>query len=162
MDVRASDFRDGTDAFICRVAELTGADRAALDRNTLKSFPDKSLSLGGHSSRAGHCDCCVSYRSEGGPVSPHLPLLRLSRLSECQGRRAHGKRLMRAAVVVDADPVTDGACCVLDVVEASGVDALLFQRPDHVLDHAVLLWVEPAKAPPVRARWRVLRDELLL
>lgn len=48
MDIRASDFRDGTDAFIGRVAELTGADRAALDRNTLKSFPDKSLSIGGH------------------------------------------------------------------------------------------------------------------
>lgn len=48
MDIRASDFRDGTDAFIGRVAELTGADRAALDRNALKSFPDKSLSIGGH------------------------------------------------------------------------------------------------------------------
>ena len=98
----------------------------------------------------------------GAFVLPPLPLLRLSRSSECQGRRAHGKRLMRAAVVVDADPVTDGACCVLDAVEALVMDALLFQRPDHALDHAVLLWVEPAKAPPVRARWRVLRDDLLL
>ena len=56
---------------------------------------------------------------------------------------------MRAAVVVEADPVTDGACRVLDAVEAVAMNALFFQCPDHTLDHAVLL----------RAMWR---DELLL
>lgn len=52
-------------------------------------------------------------------------------------------------MVVEADPVTDGAGCMLDAVEALAMDALLFQRPDDTLDHAVLL----------RAVWR---DELLL
>ena len=52
-------------------------------------------------------------------------------------------------MVVEADPVTDGARRVLDAVEALAVDALLFQRPDDAFDHAVLL----------RAVWR---DELLL
>ena len=56
---------------------------------------------------------------------------------------------MWAAGVVEADPVTDGAGRVLDAVEALAVDALLLQRADHALDHAVLL----------RAVWR---DELLL
>ncbi len=56
---------------------------------------------------------------------------------------------MRAAVVVDADPVTDDTGCVLDALEAMPVSALLFQRPDHAPDHAILL----------RAVWG---DELLL
>ena len=47
---------------------------------------------------------------------------------------------MWSAVVVEADPVTDGACRVLDAVEALAVDALLLQRPDHAFDRAVLLW----------------------
>ena len=51
---------------------------------------------------------------------------------------------------------------MLDAVEALAMDALLFQCSDHTLDHAILLRVEPAKAPPVRARWRGGRDELLL
>ena len=46
---------------------------------------------------------------------------------------------MGAAVVVEADPVTDGACRVLDAVEALAMDALFFQCPDHTLDHAILL-----------------------
>lgn len=46
---------------------------------------------------------------------------------------------MRAAVVVEGDPVADGAGRVLDAVEALAMDALLFERPDHALDHAVLL-----------------------
>lgn len=46
---------------------------------------------------------------------------------------------MWAAIVVEADPVTDGARCVLDAVEALAMDALLFQCSDHALDHAVLL-----------------------
>jgi hypothetical protein len=37
---------------------------------------------------------------------------------------------MRASVVVEADPVADGACRVLDAVEALAVNALLLQRPD--------------------------------
>ena len=47
---------------------------------------------------------------------------------------------MRSPVIVEADPVADGACCVLDAVEALAMDALLLQCPDHALDHAVLLW----------------------
>ncbi len=46
---------------------------------------------------------------------------------------------MRAAVIVEADPVADGACCVLDAVKAVAMHALLLERPDHTLDHAVLL-----------------------
>ena len=56
---------------------------------------------------------------------------------------------MRAAMIVEADPVTDGAGRMLDAVEALAVDALLLQSADYALDHAVLL----------RA---VRRDELLL
>lgn len=56
---------------------------------------------------------------------------------------------MWATVVVEADPVADGACRMLNAVEALAMDALLLQRPDNALDHAVLL----------RA---VRRDELLL
>lgn len=56
---------------------------------------------------------------------------------------------MRAAVVVEADPVADDAGCVLDAVEAMSMNALLLERPDHPLDHPVLL----------RA---MRRDELLL
>ena len=56
---------------------------------------------------------------------------------------------MWAAVVLEADPVADGACRVLDAVETLALDALLFQCPDDAFDHAVLL----------RAVWR---DELLL
>ena len=46
---------------------------------------------------------------------------------------------MRAAVVVVTDPVTDDAVCVLDAFEAVPVNALLLERPDNALDHAVLL-----------------------
>ena len=46
---------------------------------------------------------------------------------------------MRAAVVVEADPVADDAGCVLDAVEAMSMNALLLERPDHPLDHPVLL-----------------------
>jgi hypothetical protein len=46
---------------------------------------------------------------------------------------------MRAAVVAEADPVTDGACRVQDAVEALALDAILFERPEDALDHAVLL-----------------------
>ena len=42
-------------------------------------------------------------------------------------------------MVVEADPVADSACGVLYAVEALAMDALLFQGPDHTLDHAVLL-----------------------
>lgn len=46
---------------------------------------------------------------------------------------------MRSSVVVEADPVTNHAGSVLDAVEAMAVNALLFQRADHALYHAVLL-----------------------
>ena len=46
---------------------------------------------------------------------------------------------MRAAVVVEADPVTDDAGRVLDALEAMAMNALLLERADHPLDHAVLL-----------------------
>ena len=55
---------------------------------------------------------------------------------------------MRAACVVELDPIPDDAGSMLDALEAVAMNALLFQRPDHTLDHAVLL----------RAVWR---DELL-
>ena len=42
-------------------------------------------------------------------------------------------------MVVEADPVADGTRGVLDAVEALAMNTLLFQRPDHTLDHAVLL-----------------------
>lgn len=56
---------------------------------------------------------------------------------------------MWAPDVVDADPVADGACRVLDAVKALAIDALFLQRSRHALDHAVMLGA---------AR----RDELLL
>jgi hypothetical protein len=37
---------------------------------------------------------------------------------------------MQAQVFVEADPVTDRACGLLDSIEALAVDALLLQRPD--------------------------------
>ena len=83
------------------------------------------------------------------PVLPHLNLLILSRSCECFSGCFHIQRLMGASVVVEPDPITDGACRMLDVVEALAVDALLLQGSDHALDHAVLL----------RA---IRRDELLL
>lgn len=47
---------------------------------------------------------------------------------------------MWASVVVEADPVADGPCRVLDAVKALAVNALLLPlRPDDTLDHAVLL-----------------------
>lgn len=55
---------------------------------------------------------------------------------------------MWATVVVEADPVADGACGVLDVVKALAVDALFLECPDHAFDHSVLLGA-------------VWRDELL-
>ena len=56
---------------------------------------------------------------------------------------------MRAAVVVEGVPVTDDAHRMLGAFEAVAMYALLLQRADEALDHAVLL----------RA---VGRDELLL
>lgn len=46
---------------------------------------------------------------------------------------------MRATCVVKLDPVSDGAGGVLDAFEAVAMNALLCQRSDHALDHAVLL-----------------------
>lgn len=45
---------------------------------------------------------------------------------------------MRAAVVVEADPVTDDAGRVLDALKAMAVNALLLEGADDALDHAVL------------------------
>ena len=56
---------------------------------------------------------------------------------------------MRATVVIEVDPVADDTGCVLDAAEAMFMNALLLERPDHPLDHPVLL----------RA---VRRDDLLL
>jgi hypothetical protein len=52
-------------------------------------------------------------------------------------------------VVVNANPVTNDPTGVLSALKALAVYALLLERPDHPLDHPVLL----------RA---VARDELLL
>jgi hypothetical protein len=46
---------------------------------------------------------------------------------------------MWAAVVGEADPVTDGARRVPDAVGALAMDALFRRRPDDAPDHAVLL-----------------------
>ena len=46
---------------------------------------------------------------------------------------------MGPAVVVEADPVADDAASVLQRLESMPMHALLFQRPDHSFDHAVLL-----------------------
>lgn len=46
---------------------------------------------------------------------------------------------MRAAVVVEADPVTDDAGRVLGALEAMAMNALLLERADDPLDHAFLL-----------------------
>lgn len=42
-------------------------------------------------------------------------------------------------MVVDADLVADSTCRVLDAVEVLAMNALLLQRPEHTVDHAVLL-----------------------
>lgn len=55
---------------------------------------------------------------------------------------------MRSAVVVEADPVSGDPRRMLDALEAVAVNALLLERPDDALDHAVLLGT-------------VRRDELL-
>lgn len=47
---------------------------------------------------------------------------------------------MRSPMVVESDPVADRSSGVLDAVEALTMDALLLQRPDHTLHHAILLW----------------------
>ncbi|SOC20624.1 hypothetical protein SAMN05877809_1138 [Rhodobacter sp. JA431] len=46
---------------------------------------------------------------------------------------------MRATVVVETDPVADDTVGVLDAIEAVAVTALLLDRPDDALQHAVLL-----------------------
>ncbi len=56
---------------------------------------------------------------------------------------------MTSAVVIEADPVSDDPRSMLDALEAVAVNALLLERPDDALDHAVLLGA-------------VRRDELLL
>lgn len=48
VQLSSIDFRDGADRFIDLLEDLTGADRALLERNTLKSLPKKSLSVAGH------------------------------------------------------------------------------------------------------------------
>ena len=68
----------------------------------------------------------------GALVSTQRNLLRSSRQSH-RGRCPHPERLVRASVVVEADPVPDRACSVLDAVEALAVDALLLQRPEALL-----------------------------
>ena len=46
---------------------------------------------------------------------------------------------MRAPVVIELNPVADDAHGMLLCLEAMPVDTLFLQRPDHSLDHAVLL-----------------------
>lgn len=46
---------------------------------------------------------------------------------------------MRAPVVVEADPDTNGTTDVLQAFKAMAMDALLLQRPDDTLHQAVLL-----------------------
>ena len=53
---------------------------------------------------------------------------------------------MRAAGVVEAYPVADGTACVLQGLKAMTMRALLLERTDDPLDHAVLLWALHAMA----------------
>lgn len=46
---------------------------------------------------------------------------------------------MRAAVVAECNPVPGYAHRTLDAVEAVSLHALLRERPDEALDHAILL-----------------------
>lgn len=46
---------------------------------------------------------------------------------------------MRSPAVVEVDPVANYAACVLQRLESMTVDALLLERPDYELHHAVLL-----------------------
>ena len=55
---------------------------------------------------------------------------------------------MGSAGIVEVDPISDCSCCVLQAFEAVSMYALLFECPNHTLDHSVLL----------RTMWR---DELL-
>ena len=56
---------------------------------------------------------------------------------------------MWSLVVVERDPITDGAAGVGEALETLAVNALFFERPDQPFHHAVLLWA-------------MRRDELLL
>lgn len=61
---------------------------------------------------------------------------------------------MRAAVVVEADPITDDAGRMLDALEAMAMNALLPECADDALDHAVLLgaaWGDELLLQPVAA-----------
>ena len=60
----------------------------------------------------------------------------------------HLQRLVGPSMVVELNPISNRATGVLQRLEAMAVHALLLERADHALDHAVLL----------RA---VRRDELL-
>lgn len=46
---------------------------------------------------------------------------------------------MKPSVVVEADPVSDDAGCVLEAFKAVPVDTLFLQRTDDARDHAALL-----------------------
>ena len=63
--------------------------------------------------------------------------------SGCQcvhlSRCFHAQGLVRAPVVVEADPVGNHSACGLQGLEAVPMHALVLQRADHPLDHAVLL-----------------------
>lgn len=65
--------------------------------------------------------------------------LDLASFSQALNRSVRVGPVTRTAVVVEPDPVTDGAGGVLDAFEAMAMHALLFQRPDDAFDHAVLL-----------------------
>ena len=65
-----------------------------------------------------------------GPVSTQRNLHVLSRAFECLNGCFHVQRQMWASVVVEADPVTDGAYRMLDAVEEPARDALSFQLLD--------------------------------
>lgn len=53
------------------------------------------------------------------------------------------QRLVGALVIVELDPIRDYAAGVLDVLEAMAMGALLLERTDNALDHAVLLRTVP-------------------
>jgi len=69
----------------------------------------------------------------------HRNLHRSGRYGKCLGGCFHLQRLMRAPMVTKCNSVADHAAGMLQGFEAMPVHALLLQRSDHALHHAVLL-----------------------
>jgi hypothetical protein len=69
---------------------------------------------------------------------------------------------MRAPVIVELDPVADGARCGLDSVDVLAMHATFFERPNYALDHSLMLRTAPLERHWSERQWRKRGDELLL